>query len=77
MTRDSVSAYVQMRRDTPFPLYANVRILYEPPASPHQLPTYLIDGPFLNRKTYKDIQISYSLNHKHSNKLISLRKSKW
>ena len=42
-----------------------------------QLRIYLIDGPFVNQKTYKDIQISYSLKHKHSKKWISLRKNKW
>ena len=35
---------------------------------PHQLRTYLTDGPFLNQKTYKDIRISYSLKHKNSEK---------
>ena len=37
----------------------------------HQLHTYLVDGPFLNRKSYKDIRMSYSLKYKHSkNKFI-------
>ena len=38
------------------------------PLFPQQLHTYLIDGPFLNQKTYKDIQISYSLKYRHSKK---------
>ena len=54
-------------RDTPLPLYAVVRILDDPP-SPHQLRTYLIDGLFLNQKTYKDIRISDLLIYKHSKK---------
>ena len=34
-----------------------------------QLRTYLIDGPFFNRKKiYKDIRISYALKYKHSKK---------
>ena len=47
MKRDSVSAYVHMRRDTPLPLYAPVHILDDPPPFP-QLRTYLMDGLFLN-----------------------------
>ena len=45
-------------------LYA---ILDDPP-SPYQLRTYLIDDPFLNQETYKDIRISYSMKYKHSKK---------
>ena len=67
MRRDSASAHVHMRRDTPLPLYAVVRILDDPP-SPHQLRTYLIYGLFLNQKTYKDIRISDLLKYKHSKK---------
>ena len=55
MIGDSASAYVRMRRDSPS--------LDEPPIS-HQLHTYLIDGLFLNQKTYKDIRMSYSLKYK-------------
>ena len=33
-----------------------------------QLRTYLIDAPFLNQKTYKDILTSHSLEYKHSKK---------
>ena len=64
MKRDSVSAYVRMKRDTPLPLQVVVRILDDPPPSPHQLHTYLIDEPFLNQKNYQDIRISYSLKYK-------------
>ena len=42
MIGDSASAYVRMRRDSPF--------LDVSPIS-HQLHTYLIDGLFLNQKT--------------------------
>ena len=38
------------------------------PLSLHELRTYLIDGPFLNQKSYKDIQTLYSLKYKHSKK---------
>ena len=38
------------------------------PSHPHQLRKYIIDGPFLNEKTYKGIRISYSLKYKHSKK---------
>ena len=31
MKRDSVNAYVHMKRDTPLPLYATVHIFDEPP----------------------------------------------
>ena len=64
MKRDSVSAYVRMKRDTPLPLQVVVRILDDPPPSPHQLRTYLIDDPFLNQRNYQDIRISYSLKYK-------------
>ena len=63
MKRDSVSAYVYIKRDTPFPctqLYAFWII-----PIPQQLRTYLTDGPFPNQKTYKDIRISYSLKYKY------------
>ena len=35
---------------------------------PHQLRTYLIDGPVLYQNTYKGFQTSYSLKYKHSKK---------
>ena len=47
---------------------------FEWPPSPQQLHTDLIDSPFLNQKTYKDIRISYLLKHKHSKKCIPLLK---
>ena len=55
MKRDSVSAYVHMRRDTPLSLYAPVHILSDPPLFP-QLRTYLMGGLFLNQKTNKNIR---------------------
>ena len=69
MKRDSVSAYLHMRRDTPLPLYAAVHILDDPPPF-SQLRTYLIDGLFLSQKRDKNIRISYSLKYKHSKKII-------
>ena len=64
MKRDSVSAYVHMRHNTPLPLYATVHILDDPPPFP-QMRTYLIDGIFHNLKTDKNIRISHSLKYKH------------
>ena len=34
MKRDSVSAYVHMKCDTPLPLYSSVNILDDPPPFP-------------------------------------------
>ena len=67
MKRDSVSAYVHMRHDTPLPLLAPVHILVDHAPFP-QLCTYLMDDLFLNQKTNKNIQVSYSLKYKHSKK---------
>ena len=53
MKRDSVSAYVHMRRNTPLPLYAQVHILDEPPSFP-QLCKYIMDGLPLKQKTKKN-----------------------
>ena len=64
---DSVSAYVHMRCDTPSP-YMQLYAFWMTPQSPHQLRTHLIDGPFLNQKTYKYIRILYLLKYKHSTK---------
>ena len=51
MKRDSVSAYVHIRRESSLFLYAAVRIFYEcPHPSPHQWRTYLTGGLFLNQK---------------------------
>ena len=69
MKRDSVSAYVHMRRDTPLLLHSPVYILNDPPPFP-QSHTYLMDGLFLNKKINKNIQISYSLKYKHAKKKI-------
>ena len=44
----------------PLSLYAAVHILDEPPPSPNQLRKYLIDGPFLNQKTYKYSSIVFT-----------------
>ena len=67
MKRDSVSAYVHMRCDTPLHLYAPVHILHEPPSFPLLRPS-LTYGLFLNQETNKNIPISYSLKYKHSKK---------
>ena len=42
MKRESVSAYVHMRRDIPLPLYAPVHILNEPNSIPPV--TYVLNG---------------------------------
>ena len=68
MKRDSVSVYIHMRRDIILPYVRICAHFGWPSPSPHQLRTYLTDGPFLNQKIYKDIRISYSLNYKHSKK---------
>ena len=65
MKWDSVSAYVHMSRDIPSP-YMRLYAFWMD--DPHQLPTHLIDGPFLNQKTYKYIRISYLLKYKHLKK---------
>ena len=49
----------------PLPVYALVHILDDPSLFP-QLCKYLIDSLFLNQKTNKNIQISYSLKYRHS-----------
>ena len=68
MKRDSVSACVHMRRDTPSP-YMELYVLWMTPPNPRQqLRTYLIDDLFLKQKTYKYIRISYLLKYKHSKK---------
>ena len=54
MKRDSVSAYI--RSDTPS---RSCTHFGWHPLSPQQLRSYVIDGPFLNQKTYKDIRILY------------------
>ena len=64
---------VHMKRDTSFPC-TQLCIFWMTPPFSRQLRTYLIDGPFLNQKTYKDIRILYSLKYKRSKKSISLRK---
>ena len=51
MKRDRVSAYAHLRRDTPLSLYAPAHILDDPPPFP-QLCSYLMDGLFLNQKTF-------------------------
>ena len=73
MKRDSESAYVHMRHDTPLPL---VRILNDSPPPFSQLRTQLMRGLSLNLKTNKNVGISYSLKYKHSKKFY-LQKNKW
>ena len=60
----SVSAYVHTRHDIPS-LCTQLNAFWLTPI-PERLRTYLIDGPFLNQKTYKDIRISYSLKYNYS-----------
>ena len=68
----SVSAYANMKRDTPIPLYVSVNILDDPlPFS--WLRTYFMNGLFLNQKT-NNIRISYSLKYKYSKKNIFYEK---
>ena len=50
MKRESVLAYVHMRRDNPSP-YMQIYAFWMTRQSPLQLRTHLINGPFLNRKT--------------------------
>ena len=66
----------EMEAWPPFPLYTVVRILTDP-LSLHQLRTFLIDGPFLNQKTYKYIWISYSLKYLNIRKDKFNYKKKW
>ena len=61
MKRDSVSASVHMKRDTPLPL------LDDPCPFP-QLRTYLVDSLFLN------IRILHSLKYKHLKKKLFTKK---
>ena len=69
MKRDSVSAYVHMRCDTPLSLYAPVHILDDfPPFL--QLRKYLMDSLFLKQKRNKNIQIWYSRQYKHLTELL-------
>ena len=42
MKRDSVSAYVHMRRDPPLPLHTTLHILDEPPSIPPV--AYVLNG---------------------------------
>ena len=67
--KDSVSAYIHMRRETLCPCTQLHAFWMTPPPIPHQLRTYLIDGPSQPKK-YIDIPISYSLKYKHSEKFI-------
>ena len=50
MKKDSVSAFVHMKRTTPLALYAPVHILDDAPPF-LQLRRFLMDGLFLNQKT--------------------------
>ena len=73
MKRDSVSAYVHMRRDTPLPLHALAHILNDPPSFPQML-KYLMDGLPLRQKTNKNIRIWYSLKYKNLERNIFTKK---
>ena len=69
----SVSAYADMKRDTPIPLYVSLCILDDPlPFS--WLRTYFMNSLFLNQKTNKNIRILYSLKYKHSKKNLFTKK---
>ena len=48
MSRDGVSAFLRMRRDTPFP-WKQLYVFWMIPPSSHQLRTYFIDGSFLEQ----------------------------
>ena len=73
MKKDSVSAYVHMRRNIPLFLYAQVHILDEPPSFP-QLRKYIMDGLHLNQKTNTNIRISYSMKYLNSKIKIFAKK---
>ena len=69
----SVSAYADMKRDTPIPLYVSLCILDDPlPFS--WLRTYFMNSLFLKQKTNKNIRILYSLKYKHLEKNIFYEK---
>ena len=57
----------------PLPLYTPVHILNDALSFP-QLRMYLMDGLFLNQKTNKNIQKSFSLKYKHSRNKIFYKK---
>ena len=59
MKRDSVSAYVHIKRDTPLPLYAPVYILDDLPSFP-QFCKYLMDGLSLNQKKKEHSNIEFT-----------------
>ena len=67
MKRDSMSAYVHMRRYTPYP-FTELYAFWMNSPIPHELHPYLNDVPFLIHKTYKDIRVSRLLKHKHLKK---------
>ena len=72
----SVSAHVQMRCDTP---YYWAHFGWNPP-SPYQMRLYIIDGPFLNQETCKEIRICIHWNiiirkHKFLYEKINIQES--
>ena len=76
-----LSTYLSYDFFNSLPLWAPAYILDDahPPPSPSPPPfpyvrTHLIDGPFLNQKTNKNIRISYWLKYKHSKKIIYEKK---
>ena len=73
MKRDSVSVYVQIRRETSLPLYIPVHIFDDIPPFP-LFRKYVMNGLFLNQKANKNIRMSYSLKYKHSKKTIFTKK---
>ena len=64
MKRDSLSAYIHMRRGTTLTLYAPVHILNDTTSIPPVV--YALNGPIFQRKTSKNIRMKY----KHSKKII-------
>ena len=70
MKKDSVSAFVHMKRTTPLALYAPVHILDDAPPF-LQLRRFLMDGLFLNQKTKNKINIQESRINQKPNRAMS------
>ena len=70
MKMNSVSAYVHMACDNPSP-YTQLYVFWmTSPPFPHQLRTYLTDGPFPNQKHIKTFEYRIHWN-------INIRKNKF
>ena len=69
-----VRTYLMISFLTLLPQYAHVHILDDPAPFP-QLRAYLMNGLFINQKTNKNIRISYSLEYKHSKKILYEKKN--